>query len=97
MSSDKPKADNSCCAAPPMTFGTLVLSLAQSSMDQIQRARGAAGDAATEPLQLARQSIDVLEMLECKTKGNLEDDEAKLLNAMLYEVRVGYLAATGGE
>ncbi len=36
-------------------------------------------------------------MLECKTKGNLEDDEAKLLNAMLYEVRVGYLAATGGE
>ena len=43
MSSDKPKADNSCCAAPPMTFGTLVLSLAQSSMDQIQRARGATG------------------------------------------------------
>jgi hypothetical protein len=36
---------------------------------------------------LARQTIDILGMLEQKTKGNLEDDERRLLTHMLYELR----------
>ncbi len=87
-----PTHSESCgtCKAPPITFATFVLSLAQSVMDQVQRIK-AAPDDASDHLTLAKQSIDLLEMLECKTRGNLDDEEAKLLSTLLYEVRMQYL------
>lgn len=42
-------------------------------------------------LELARQNIDLLEMIEKKTKGNLSADEAKLLERVLYEVRTKFI------
>ena len=89
--------DANCgCKAPPITFATFVLSLAQSVMDQTQRAQ-AAPDQAADHLTLAKQSIDLLEMLECKTKGNLDEEEATLLSTLLYEVRMRYLAVKGSD
>ncbi len=78
---------------PPLTFATFVLSLAQAVMDQLGKAESQP-DQAKEHLLLAQQSIDLLEMLEAKTKGNLDDDEAKLLSTLLYEVRMGFVAVT---
>ncbi len=43
-------------------------------------------------LELARNSIDLLGMLGEKTKGNLDDDEKKLLETLLYELRVKFVA-----
>lgn len=42
-------------------------------------------------VDLARYHIDMLGVLEAKTKGNLDDDEAKLLATSLYELRMQYV------
>ena len=91
MTDPKPAAGP--CKAPPITFATFVLSLAQAVMDQVQQAEHSP-EAAKDHLQLAQQSIDLLEMLQCKTQGNLDEEESTLLSTLLYEVRMGYLAAT---
>jgi hypothetical protein len=87
MSESKPTS------TPPITFATFVLSVAQGAMDQLGQAEQQP-DQGVQHLQLAKQSIDLLEMLEAKTGGNLDEDEAQLLSTLLYEVRMGFLAAS---
>jgi hypothetical protein len=42
-------------------------------------------------LQLARQTISIIEMLKEKTKGNLTEEEENLLDSVLYDVRLKFL------
>jgi hypothetical protein len=42
-------------------------------------------------LPSARQAIDLLAMLEAKTKGNLEPDESRLLGAVLADLRLAFV------
>lgn len=74
---------------PPVTFSSFVVSLAASAMRNL----GDGPDAEVN-LPLAKHSIDVLGVLHDKTKGNLDDEEARLLEAVLYETRMKYLAIT---
>ncbi|MFA5177015.1 MAG: DUF1844 domain-containing protein [Candidatus Omnitrophota bacterium] len=50
-----------------------------------------------EDLPQAKFIIDTLGMLQEKTKGNLKEDEAALLENLLYELRTFYLAKSKGE
>jgi hypothetical protein len=43
---------------------------------------------------LAKQTIDLIGMLEEKTKGNLTPDEAKLIENILFDLRMRYVKAT---
>ena len=46
----------------------------------------------TEPnLELARYSIDMLELLAVKTEGNLEAEEKKFLEEIIHQLRLKYL------
>jgi len=45
-----------------------------------------------EDLEAARHTVDILGMLRDKTKGNLAADEEQLLESVLYEVRMKYMA-----
>ena len=45
----------------------------------------------TKNLLLAKQTIDVLAMLEEKTRGNLTQDEATMLKSILYDLRIIYV------
>ena len=45
-----------------------------------------------EDLQAARQSIDILTILKEKTKGNLTFEEQRLLDQLLYELRMKFLS-----
>lgn len=74
---------------PPVTFATFVVSLATSAM----RHMGEGPDAEID-LDLAKQSIDLLGVLFEKTKGNLDEEEARLLETVLYETRMKYLDST---
>lgn len=47
-------------------------------------------------LELARQNIDLLELIFEKTKGNLTPEESKLLESMLFETRMKFLEAQKG-
>ena len=42
-------------------------------------------------LQLAQQMIDILAMLEEKTRGNLSAEERQLIDQVLYELRMRYV------
>ncbi|HEY8154840.1 MAG TPA: DUF1844 domain-containing protein [Myxococcota bacterium] len=78
---------------PPVDFAGFVLSLATSALYHM----GYVGDPerdqpAPEPdLPLARQTIDTLEMLQRKTTGNLDDEEGRLLEGVLYELHLRYV------
>jgi hypothetical protein len=76
---------------PPASFTTLVSSL----MTQILFALGGVEDPETKrryvDLDLAKHHIDTLSVLEQKTKGNLTDEERKLLDRALYETRMQYV------
>jgi hypothetical protein len=48
-------------------------------------------------LGAAHQMIDLISLLQEKTKGNLTPDEAKLVEDLLYELRMRYVQAEQGE
>lgn len=89
---------------PPADFTTLVSSIATQALFSM----GAMPDPQTGQrytnLDIARHHIDSLGVLEEKTKGNLSEDENKMLASTLYELRQSYVQianasrspATGG-
>ena len=80
---------------PSIDFSTLVLSLATSAMVHMGLVPESEGGPIERNLPLAHQTIDTLEMLQEKTRGNLTDEESKLLQSVLYELRMGYVKARG--
>ncbi len=80
---------------PPVTFTTFLLSLASSAMVHMGETPEPESGGFTENLPLAKHTIDILGMLECKTKSNLTDDEAGLLANLLAELRMAYVKKAG--
>jgi hypothetical protein len=62
------------------------------------RAEGGAerGDLPAPDPAAARQIIAILEMLQDKTEGRRTEEESKLLDAILFELRMAYVARTKG-
>lgn len=79
------------CGLPRVTFSTFILSLASSALVQLGEVPNPETGALEEDLALAKHSIDVLTMLAEKTKGCLDSDEARLMEEILYEVRMKYV------
>lgn len=79
---------------PEINFSTFILSLNSSVLLNL----GAIEDPSTgrkeKNLPLAKQTIDILKMLEEKTQGNLTRDEENLLKNILYELRMIYVKET---
>lgn len=77
---------------PPMTFSAFVLSLATSAaMHFGDLDEGETGTPAEANLPAARQMIDILALLQEKTRGNLTPDEGELLEQVLYELRLRFV------
>ena len=55
------------------------------------------GQTADVNVAAAQQMIDILALLEEKTRGNLSMEERQLLEQILYELRLRYVEATKGE
>jgi hypothetical protein len=47
-------------------------------------------------LEVAKHYIDLLELLQTKTQGNLEDNEKKALEQILHELRMAFVQVTQG-
>jgi hypothetical protein len=76
-------------------FSMLIQSLAITALHHLGLVADPASDQpAAADLALAQQNIEILELLEAKTQGNLSDDEARLLASLLYEVRMHYVEAS---
>jgi len=75
----------------PIDFGNFVMSLAHSalvSMGMVEHPES--GDSQVD-LDTARQTIQILEMLQEKTRNNLEAEEDRLLGSLLYELRMAFV------
>jgi hypothetical protein len=84
---------------PPADFATLVLSLGSSAVMYLgqqddQDDQGQEGGQPTPPnLPMAKHAIDLLTVLEEKTKGNLTSEEQQILESLLFDLRLRYVEA----
>jgi hypothetical protein len=76
---------------PHVDFTTFVLSLSHSALMHLGEAPSPETGAIEENLALARQTIDLVGMLEEKTKGNLTGDEERLVAQILFDLRMRYV------
>lgn len=75
---------------PPIDFSTFIVSLRTSAMLHLGSGRDAKAESID--LALARQEIDLLGILEEKTRGNLTGEEERLLSQILFDLRTRYIA-----
>lgn len=78
----------------PMDFSTFILSLCTSAMVHLGEAPDPDGQSRSD-FVLAKQTIDIVAMLQSKTAGNLSGEESRLLSELLYDLRMRYVAAAG--
>ena len=80
---------------PTINFATFIFSLNSSALVQLGMMEDPTTGQKSQNLPLAKQTIDILSMLEEKTKGNLDTDEAAMLKNILYDLRIHYVKAKG--
>jgi hypothetical protein len=73
------------------SFDTLVSYLSTTVLFQLGLLPGPSGERIPPDTVNARRTIDLLEILQLKTRGNLTPDEVKLLEDVLYELRMSYV------
>ena len=78
---------------PPATFSTLVQTLATQAAIFMSGEHDPETGESVQNLELAKHNIDLLRILEEKTKGNLAPDEKRLLETLLYELLMAYVSA----
>ncbi len=76
---------------PEINFPTFIFSLNSSALVNLGVIEDPATNQKAKNLPIAKQTIDILGMIEKKTQGNLSDDEANMLKTMLYELRMLYV------
>ena len=76
---------------PEVTFSTFVMSLASSALVHLGEVPEPESGRTMTNLPVAKHTIDILAMLEEKTRGNLDTEESKLLKDMLFELRMHYV------
>jgi hypothetical protein len=79
---------------PPVDFGTFVLSLGSSAIMHLGEFQHPDSGKVEKDLAMAKHTIDILSMLEEKTKGNLNPQEAQLLESLLYDLRLRFVNAS---
>jgi len=83
--------------APPewtpikVTFPTFLLSLHTSALIHLGIIPDPVSNQRSVELEMGRQNIELVEMLKEKTAGNLTEDEGRLLDNILYELRMAYI------
>lgn len=77
-------------------FRTFIISIGTSAMLHLGEIPDPDRGAPVVNLELARSTIDLLDLLKQKTAGNLTDDEAQTLDGLLYDLRLRFVARSGG-
>ena len=76
-----------------MDFATFVLSLNTSALIHLGDIPDPQSKERTVNLAAAKHTVEILEILKDKTSGNLQEDEGKLLDDVLFNLRMKYIRA----
>ena len=72
-------------------FMSLIITFQSAAMQQMGKIKNPLTNKIERDMNAARSSIDILAMLETKTQGNLTENEKKLLQRALSEVRLNFV------
>jgi hypothetical protein len=75
---------------PAIDFATFVLSLSHSVLMHLGDAPDPSGGAPKRDVAMAKQTIDLLAVIQEKTAGNLSGEEERLLDQVMYDLRLRY-------
>ena len=92
---DDSAKEQSSSKLPIITFSTFIVSLNAAVLSNLGIIDEPGTRKRTKNLLLAKQTIDVLAMLEEKTRGNLTQEEATMLKSVLYDLRIIYVRELG--
>jgi hypothetical protein len=76
---------------PEINFSTFVFSLSSSVLIHLGMAPDPVTGEQKKELGVAKQTIDILGMIQEKTKGNLSKEEKQLMDGILYDLRLRYV------
>ena len=76
---------------PEINFSTFIFSLNTSALLHLGEIPDPATGKQQEDLAMAKQTIDLIAMLQEKTRGNLAPDEENLVKHILYDLRLRYV------
>ncbi len=76
---------------PPVDFNALILSLSSSVMMHLGVLPNPVSRETEADLPMAQQTIDIIALLQQKTRGNLTKDEEQFIEAVLYDLRMKYV------
>jgi hypothetical protein len=79
---------------PEITFAAFLISLSSSAFIHLGDLPDPTTGEKTKDLPLAKQTIDLLGLLREKTRHNLQEDEEKLFDHLLYDLRLRYVRET---
>jgi hypothetical protein len=88
---EKPGENEAQACLPEINFPTFIVSLNASALVNLGILDNPATGKKENNLALAKQTIDILCMLEEKTRGNLSKDEESMLKNILYDLRIIYV------
>ncbi len=88
---EEPKREES---QRPIDFTGFVVSLANTALFQLGLIKIPGSEEPEKDLHGARQTIDLVALLEEKTKGNLTEQEAKILKETLFQLRMAYVESS---
>lgn len=88
-------AEQAAAQLPEVNFSTFVFSLNSATLVHLGIIEDPASAQKVKNLPLAKQTIDILGMLEEKTRGNLSSDEEAMLRSILYDLRMIYIREKG--
>ncbi len=78
---------------PEVSFSTFVLSLASSALSYLGEVPHPETGEKSKDLTVASHTIDILDMLQNKLTHGVTEEEKQLLQGILYELRMKYVAA----
>jgi hypothetical protein len=88
----RPEQDSS--EQPPIDFPSYLLSYYTQGLVLLGEVPNPYTNKKEEDMDAARHTVDILSMLEQKTRGNLSKEEQQLLESVLYELRMKFMAKT---
>jgi len=78
---------------PPASFSTFVQGLAGQCLILLGAMENPVTGKKEVDLEQAKYTVDLLDVLESKTRGNLDDNEERLIRSLLYDLRMRYVQA----
>jgi hypothetical protein len=91
LPSEEPAMDEECEAYGPAGFEMILSYLSTTALFQLGLLPGPGGERIPPDLANGRRTIDMLEVLQQKTRGNLTEGEAQMLENILYELHLSFV------